>query len=280
MGREEVRLIALDLDGTALTSDKTITQRTRDAIAKAGRQGIEIVATSGRSRNGIMQIIADLPGMHYMIASNGASALDLVHDKLIYGAYIEPERALGILEKLLTLGIMGDIYFDGGALSDFRTYKYIAQEKNGFPKWFIEYFISNRKPVENLLGMLRAGKIPVVEKVTVSFDDMSLRAKAFELMRDETGLSIVAGSPFNMEISQEDATKGKALSALAKALGIDMKNVMAIGDTGNDVSMIKAAGLGVAMGNADEQIRSIADVLTATNDEDGVALAIEKYALI
>ena len=279
MSKEEIKLIALDLDGTALTSEKTMTQRMRDAIAKAGMRGIEVVAASGRSRNGIMQIIADLPGMHYMIASNGASALDLVNDKLVYGAYIKPERALGILEKLLTIGVMGDIYYDGGALSDYSNYKYIAQEKNGFPEWFIKYFISNRRPVENLLGMLRDGKIPVVEKVTVSFDDMSLREKAYELMRDEKGLSIVAGSPFNMEISHENATKGKALAALAKALGIDMKHVMAIGDTGNDVSMIQAAGIGVAMGNADEQIRALADVHTASNDEDGAALAIERYAL-
>ncbi len=279
MNRKEIKLIALDLDGTTLTSEKVMTERTKAAIRAALEKGIEVVACSGRSRNGMMPFVSAFPGMHYMIASNGASALELASGKLIYGAYIETGRAADLLDKILTLGVMGDIYYGGGALSDYRNYKYITQTENGFPKWFVEYFISNRKPVEDLPGMLRAGKIPYVEKVTVSFDDMSLRTKAFELMKDETGLSIVAGNPFNMEISQENATKGKALTALAAALGIDMKNVMAVGDTGNDVSMIEAAGLGVAMGNADAQIRTLADFVTATNDEDGAALAIERFAL-
>ena len=279
MNRNEIKLIALDLDGTALNSEKVMTERTKAAVAAATEKGVEVVVASGRSRDGALLVSSDLSGMHYMIASNGASALELATGRVIYGAYIKPDRAADLLEKLLTLGVMGDIYYDGGALSDYRNYRYVTQEKNGFPKWFLEYFAANRKPVENLLGMLRAGKIPNVEKVTVSFDDMELREKAFKLMQDEKGLSIVAGSPFNMEISQENATKGKALTALAEALGIDMKNVMAIGDTGNDVSMIEAAGFGVAMGNADEQIRALADVVTATNDEDGAALAIEKYVL-
>ncbi len=279
MERKEIKLIALDLDGTTLTSDKVMTERTKSAIRAAAEMGVEVVACSGRSRNGMMPFVSAFPEMHYMIASNGASALELSSGKLIYGAYIETGRAADILDKILTLGVMGDIYYGGGALSDYRNYNYITQKENGFPAWFVEYFISNRSPVEDLPGMLRAGKIPYVEKATFSFDDMQLRTKAFELMKDETGLSIVAGSPFNMEISQENATKGKALTALAKALGIEMKNVMAVGDTGNDVSMIEAAGLGVAMGNADAQIRALADIVTATNDEDGAAMAIERFAL-
>ena len=275
----EIRLIALDLDGTTLTSDKVMTERTKAAIAAANAQGIEVVIASGRSRNGVMPLISDLPGMHYIIASNGASAVELASGRLIYGAYIEPDRAADILDKLLTIDVVADIYHGGGALSDFRNYNRILREKNGFSKWFLEYFAANRTPVEDLPGMLRAGKIPDVEKITASFDDMELRKKAFELMSSETGFSIVAGTTFNMEISQENATKGKALTALAAALGIPMRNVMAIGDTGNDASMIEAAGLGVAMGNADAQIRALADVMTASNDEDGAALAIERFVL-
>ena len=279
MGKREIKLIALDLDGTTLTSEKIMTERTKKAIAGAVSRGVEVVIASGRSRNGVIPLINGLRGINYMIASNGASAIELATGRLIYAAYIDPDRAADILEKLLSIGVMADIYYSGGALSDLRNYKRVTEEKNGFSPWFVEYFIRNRKPVMNLPGLLRERKVPDVEKVTASFDDMQLRSRAFDLMQGESGLSIVAGSSFNMEISQENAIKGKALTALAAALDIDMRSVMAIGDTENDASMIEAAGLGVVMGNADAKIRALADVVTATNDEDGAALAIEQFAL-
>lgn len=275
----EIRLIALDLDGTTLTSEKVIAERTKAAIRAAVDKGVEVVLSSGRSRNGVMPFIRELPGMHYMIASNGGSAIELASGRLIYGAFIKPQRAAAILDRLMTIGVLGDIYYDGGAVCDEENYRKIVLEKNSFPQWFIEYYISNRRPVKDLAGLVRSGKLKDIEKVTVSFEDMELRARAYELMGDETGLSIVSGSPFNMEISQQEATKGKALTALAKALGIDMEQVMACGDSNNDASMIEAAGIGVAMKNADEKVLAAADYVSASNDEYGVALAIERFVL-
>lgn len=279
MNNTEIRLIALDLDGTCLNSDKIITDRTVKAIHAACRQGIEIVIASGRSRNGAMEVLSALPQMNYMIVSCGACAIDLRNDNLLYNACIRAERAADLLDRLLTIDVMADVYCSGGALSDLRNYNRIIGSPEGFEPWFLEYFVRNRQPVENLPGMLRKGQLPDVEKITASFDDMSLREKAFSLMQSEPGLSVVAGNPFNMEISHENATKGKALTALAQALGIEMKQVMAFGDSGNDFSMIEAAGIGVAMENAEAACLDCADYVTADNDHDGVALAIERFAL-
>lgn len=276
----DVRLIALDLDGTCLDSKKEMSERTICAIEAACKKGIEVVIASGRSRNGVMEVISTLPNIRYMITSCGACAIDLTDDSQLYNACIQSDRAAVLLDKLLTIGVMADVYYGGGALSDLRNYNRIIGSPEGFPAWFIEYFVRNRKPVEDLPGMLRAGRLPDVEKITASFEDMSLRERAFSLMKGESGLSIVAGNPFNMEISHENATKGKALTALTVALGIDMGQVMACGDSGNDLSMIEAAGLGVAMANADAECIAVADFVTKDNDHDGVALAIERFALI
>ena len=118
-----------------------------------------------------------------------------------------------------------------------------------------------------------------IEKMLASFDDMILRQQLFDEMHNDPELSVVFGNSFNVEITAATANKGHSLLKLAGKLGIMPEQIMVCGDTMNDRTMFEAAGLAVAMGNADEEIKAMADDVTLSNDEDGVAVAIEKWVL-
>jgi hypothetical protein len=118
-----------------------------------------------------------------------------------------------------------------------------------------------------------------IEKFLVTFNDSRIRKKAFEMAESIGDISICYGTDFNMEISSPTATKGNSLLAFAKKLGVRQEQIMACGDNGNDRTMLEVAGWAVAMANAEPEIKALADYVTLSNDEDGVAYAIEKFVL-
>ena len=272
-----VKLILFDLDGTLLTSRKTISLANMDALERCVAKGIHIVPSTGRFYDGMPQPVRDLPFVRYVVLVNGAQVFDAAEDKVLHRAEIPVEQALRVYDALDRLPVIYDCFLDGWGYMDRRFYEkidaFISDERVG------DMVKRLRRPVEDLRAFLREQGRPL-QKLQMFFADMDARARALEELPPQfPEMAFSSSITNNIECNIAHATKGEALRFLCRHLRIDVRDTMAFGDGSNDRSMIEAAGIGVAMANADEALKAVADDVTDTNDRDGVARALEKYCL-
>jgi len=272
---EPIRIIALDLDGTLLNSDKQLTAGNRAALERAARAGIEIVPTTGRFYGAMPQVIREFPFVRYAITINGAEVADLQTGQVIYKAELPWQQAVEIMSLLDTLPVLYDCYMDGGAFMTASFWDRIDEMASihHYRKMLREL----RKPVPELKAFVSEQQRGI-QKMQFFTNVPELRLKILEeLPRLFDGLSVSSAVVDNVEINQAHANKGEALMALASHLGVPRDGVMSFGDGLNDLSMLRAAGVGVAMANACPEAMEAADHITLSCDEDGVAAAIETF---
>ena len=274
---EPVKLLALDLDGTLLNSQKELTLRTRDALYAAAGAGVEIVPTTGRFFTGMPEVIQKLPFLHFAITINGAQVYDIREKKAVSTAEIPLETALRVLEYLDGFPVIYDCYQDNWG------WMTRSMQENAAPFVPIDHSLrmvrSLRTPVDELKAYLQEQNRSV-QKLQLFTPDDALRGRLLtDLAERFPCLSVSTSMPCNIEINDAHANKGEAIASLAAYLGLPMAATMAIGDGLNDRSMIKMAGTGVAMANACPEILALADEVTASCDEDGAALAIERHCV-
>ena len=273
---KSIGIIALDLDGTLLDSQKRLSGRNKEALLRCSDLGIEIVPTTGRAVDGIMPEIRNLPGVHYAITTNGGTVADLRCARCLTRCTLSNVKALEILNIVKKYNAMYDPYIDGRGISQPDFIDHMADF--GLSGVMQDMVRATRDLVPDVIRHVEQCKKDV-EKVNIYLADLKDR----EIHREELSLVegiIISSSLYNnLEINAEGATKGNALMWLASHLGISRERTMAFGDGENDVTMLKAAGIGIAMGNGLEIAKSAADQVTLTNDEDGVADAIERLIL-
>lgn len=272
-----VKLLALDLDGTLLNSKKELTPRTRDALYAAAEAGVEIVPTTGRFFTGMPEVVQKLPFLHYAITINGAQVYDIRRQKAVSTAEIPLETALRVLEYLDGFPVIYDCYQDSWG------WMTRAMQENAAAFVPFDYALrmvrALRTPVDELKAYLRE-RNRGVQKLQLFTPDDALRRQLFKDLTARFGtLNVSTSMPCNIEINDAHANKGEAIASLAAYLGLPMAATMAIGDGLNDRSMIQMTGLGVAMANACPEILALADEVTASCDEDGAALAIERHCV-
>ena len=274
----DIRLIALDLDGTLLTTDKRLTERTVRALSEASGRGVRIVPATGRSLTGLSPKIRELPFIRYAITVNGAAVWDMERQEPIVRRAFSTEQAVELWEFIAGYRTMRDACIDGIARMEPEYYNKIETFMPDEPRRML--IRSTRTPTEGLGELVADGRV-TVEKFNLFFreDAEAGRQQARRDLAQFDGLSVTSSLGNNLEINHADATKGRGLLALAAQLGLSPEQTMAFGDGENDISMLRAAGLGVAMGNAAEEVKAAADLVTLGNDEDGVAYGIEKYVL-
>ena len=268
-----IRLIALDLDGTLLDSAKKLSERNRNALAAAAAKGVHIVPTTGRFFGMMPEAIRALPFVRYAITVNGAQVYDRGTDAALARAEIPVATAIAAMEVLDGFDCIYDCYQDNwGWMTDAMQRK--AQDYAHDPH-YVEMIRTLRRPVPELKAHLRA-KGPDVQKIMLFVRDRGLIPSIRGALADHfPELSVTCSTTDNIEINHARAHKGEALRALAAHLGFGMENVMAFGDGLNDLTMVRDAGLGVAMANAVPEVLSVARRVTLSNDEDGVAAAID-----
>lgn len=273
----DIRLIALDLDGTLLNSDKQLTQQNAQALACAAARGIEIVPTTGRFFSGMPEIIRSLPYLHYAITINGAAVYDVRQDADIARAEIPLPLAVEIMRYLDTLPVIYDCYMNNWGwmtrAMQLRADAFASDEH------YLRMIRNLRTPVDDLKSyLLETGRD--VQKIQLFLTDPALRLTLLRQLGGQfEGLCVSSSVPNNIEINSTDANKGEALRKLAAHLGLDISQTMAIGDGLNDLSMLRAAGIGVAMENACPEAKQAADYVTGSCDESGVAAAIRRFCL-
>jgi Cof subfamily protein (haloacid dehalogenase superfamily) len=263
-----IKLIAFDLDGTALNSKKELSPRTLAALDKARAAGILLVPCTGREIYNMPSCVFAYP-FPCIIADNGTIVFSLPERDILYSRSFDRETAQGILAWCRTLkamvfgtdGLTGAMDSKGLAWQEEATLRMIDRHRN---MWHF--------PVEDLGARTSAREFC---KFVAIFPDAEDRLDAFGLSSKFEKADFTSSEHSNIEIMPRGANKADALRFMADRTGVPMEQVMAIGDNYNDIEMIKAAGRGVAMANAVDKLKEAADEVTLSNDEDGVALAIE-----
>ncbi|MGL4772694.1 MAG: Cof-type HAD-IIB family hydrolase [Clostridium sp.] len=270
-----IKLICTDMDGTLLSSDHTISYENKEALKLASEKGILIAITTGRLYTSA-KYYAHLIGVNGpVICSNGAFIKNIKNEEVIYTDGFTSSESLKILEILSKYNI--STYFNtfDSVLSfeDFpEDYPFVKSNKSLPEEYKINLIVD--KDIKNHLTS-NDGKIlkAISFSIGKSHDDL-LKAKAELLSTGE--FEVVSSGPHNFEVMKKGTSKGNAIKKLAQILGINQDEIMCIGDSENDLSMIKYAGIGVAMGNALDEVKEIATFVTDTNDNSGVGKAILK----
>ena len=272
----EIRFIALDLDGTLLDSQKRLSHRNETVLKECIRRGITVVPCTGRIWFGVPEVIRCFPGIRYAITTNGAVIEDVAEGRVLDERKMSQELALEILELGKQFNTMYDAYAGGRAFGEARFIDHM--EDYGISPELSKMVHSTREIVPDVAEAVRALGA-TVEKINYFFGDMEERRRAKEALLARGDVLVSASFPTNLEINALGASKGEAILRLAEHLGLRPDQTMGFGDGENDISMMRLAGIGVAMGNAMETVKAEANVITGTNDADGVADAIERLVL-
>lgn len=271
-----VRMIALDLDGTLLDTKKMLSTRNRKALFDMAERGIEVVPTTGRFFLGMPTEIRELPFLNYAITINGAQVYNIKEQTVVSSAEIPLLEALDALVWLDQFELIYDCYVDnwGWITAEFqrKAAKYVPDMH------YLKMLQVLRTPVPELKEYL-IGCEKDIQKIIIFTKTDRLQEDLLKILPTKfPNLIATSSAPHNIELNAPSANKGNALMNLAERLGIPYESTMAIGDGINDLSMIRKAGIGVAMENAHPSVKAEADFVTLDCDHDGVAEAI--YAVL
>lgn len=274
----KIRMVGMDLDGTLFTNDKKITEHTRKILEKIIEQGVVALAATGRPESGLPRELLEVPGISYALTSNGARIIRLPSRQVVYQQLIPWDVALQAIHMMQTWEhCVWEVYFDGKVYVEDGEYHFLYHED--MSPALIEYIHKSRIFQKDLLGKIEREHIGL-EKIHMVFEDTSWRdEKLKELQEAFPQLDVSCATTFNMEINSALAGKGNGLLALGKILGISREEIMACGDAENDWDMLKKAGFSVVMENGNEATRKLADFVTRSNEEEGVAWALEQFVL-
>ncbi|NLL31477.1 MAG: sugar-phosphatase [Clostridiales bacterium] len=265
------KLVAIDMDGTLLRSDKSISERTKSAIKKAREKGVTVVLATGRPIEGVQKTLKELEmftDKDYVLTYNGALVQKTKSKESISKVTIEGRdlHYLHGLSKELNVNIHAFVENKGLLTPKNSKYTQVEADIND-----IDIKIDDFSTIKDE---------EVVVKV-MFIDEPEILGPAYEKLPKEVfeKYTVVRSTPYFLEFLNKKVNKGLGVELLAKHLGIKREEIITLGDAENDRHMIEYAGLGIAMGNAFESIKEIADYITDSNDEDGVATAIEKFVL-
>ena len=280
---DPIRIVALDLDGTLLDSGKRLSAANRDALAAAAAKGVLVVPTTGRFFGMMPACVRDLPFVRYAITINGAQVYDRETDAALVREEIPLDVALDVMRLLDGFDVIYDCYRNnwGWMSQSFkdRSADYATNEH------YVRMIAEFRRGVPELKAHLAAtrGEGDVQKMMLFSrLDDpeaRALRALERELAARFPSLVATSSTWNNIEINARTAHKGVALARFAESQGLSLANCMAFGDGRNDLTMIEAAGVGVAMANAHPDVLASADYVSLSNDEDGVAAALRHFGI-
>lgn len=277
MMKRNIKMIGFDLDGTMLNSNKEISDYTRKVISDAVKQGVIILPATGRPLTGIPKPVMELPGIRYAVTANGARVVDVLENKVLHEALLPYEKGKELFDIFEKYDTYREVYYDGVG---YATAEMVERLEEYMPiKPMIEYMRTTRRQVQDVDVMFREKKL-AADKIQAFFRDTETRDRAMKEVKEKVqGVAVTSALGNNIEANGEEAQKGIALLKLGALLGIEKDEIMAFGDGSNDMDMIRRVGFGVAMENGIDEIKEAADYITVTNDEHGVAKAIEKFVL-
>lgn len=269
-----IKLIATDLDGTLMAPDHmTVTDRTKSALENAHKKGIKIAIATGRPLSLIDYVTEQIPFADYIIYANGACVFDRNTNKIIYENLISNTEAKKIVSYFLSERVFFEIYIDGKSHYQQGTEELF--DSTGIDENFVEEVKKTMTPHGNLVDYMGDKGIEKITLYSIKKNDFPHYEKWLRSFGYETASSFYG----NLEATAQGVNKGSALTGIMNELNITPGEVMCFGDAGNDVEMLRLVEYSFAMGNADRCCKRVAKFITKSNGEDGLAQAVEEYAL-
>lgn len=275
---KDIKLILADIDGTLVARAGAVSAYTMQTLDMAAERGIIFAPATGRFPRSLPDELKNWPRLRECILMNGSQVWDARTGQDLMTRPLSLEEVYALLDWLEQWPCTRDCFTgrDWGLMDE--------QFYSELEKWVVDpvsqkIVRNTRKPIRDLRAYLRDSGDPIL-KVQAFFPDYAVRCQAMERMeREFPNVSVACSLPANVEITRREATKGQAMLWLCTHLGLTPNAVMAFGDEKNDLDMIALAGLGTAMGNARDEIKAVAKLVTDTVDQDGVARAIRRHVL-
>ena len=273
------RIIVMDVDGTLTNGEKKIPKKTKYALMEAQKQGMRLILASGRPTTGLMGFAKELEmekNNGLLVSYNGSKVIDCETNEVLFNETMSVEQGRAVLEHLKNFEVIPMI--------DKEEYMYVNDVFNNEINF-------NGKPFNIIQYESRGGKYKLCEKDDLaSFVDYPLNKiltagqpeyleKNYKAMMEpfKDTLSCMFTAAFYFEFTAKGIDKAKALDTVLSKLGYKKEELIAFGDGQNDASMVKYAGLGIAMDNAVQELKDVADYVTLSNEEDGIAYALNKF---
>lgn len=274
--KHKFQLIALDLDGTCLTSSGVMTRRLQHNLHSLIQHGILLVIATGRPLSGIPKEFQANPlKASYFITLNGAQIYNSNDTSPIYLQGISSPALPLISQTVSDFPVLADFITGDTAYSLKNQYQHADRYLTS--PHFLTYYQNSRIPIVDQDWHQKLQTETSIEKCNLFFTSPSDRERFRSILPDLPHTNICSGMDYNLELTHKNATKGAALSWLSQLLSIPTPQILAIGDSENDRDMIQLAGMGIAMGNAKDTVKQLADCVTSSNDQEGVSLALERH---
>lgn len=274
--KKNIKMVALDLDGTTFDSAGDISEHTVNTLEEAAAAGAHIVVSTGRSYASLPDHIKDVSGIEYAITSNGAHVNRMGSGEQIYSDFLDPQAVERVAELKTETGADIEVFINGKAYVDESYYEDVKE--NGCEFRNADYVLWSRRPVPDVTALMLENK-EEIENVNFVFRTLELLEEAKPKVCAIENANITSSFLSNLEVGGPNTSKKTALLWLTDRLGISTDELMCCGDAPNDQAMLELAAIGVAVANAWGGLKDHADYITASNDDDGVALAIEKFVL-
>lgn len=287
------KLVAIDLDGTMLNKYGIITENTKNVIKKVQEKGVEVIIASGRPINSVKNFSKEINSHNYFISGNGAITYDIKNDKILYENILNKNKVLQVIKICEENSIYYNVYTENGIIAKNLNYNTLYYYKENLNKSeenkthinIVEsiYDYIEKRDEKILKIMICDGSKPIfnsiMKKIREITDIEILDVSHMSRKIIKQGTEEIALEYFYTEISAKDVDKWNALEKLIEIMNITKDEVVTIGDNANDIKMLKNAGFGVAMGESAPYVKESADVVTESNDDDGVAVILEKLFL-
>ena len=265
----QYKMLVLDLDDTLLRDDHSISSRNKELLAEAQRKGVKVVLASGRPTQAMMQYAEELQLARfdsYLISFNGAVVTSLKNNEILFQKSLTQEEIHSLYDFSLENNVHILTYTDKGIVSETDSeYIDVEVQLTNIPHHKVTSF---KKEITH-----SAVKCILLEEPTY------LRKVEIKLKAERTDLSVSRSKPFFLEVMPHGIDKAASIDFLVKLLDIKQSEVIAVGNAGNDLSMVQYAGLGVWVDNVSPELRHEADVVVASNNHDGVAEVVERFIL-
>lgn len=271
---KEYGLIAIDVDGTLLNSALELTEGNRAALRRAHEAGKHVVLCTGRCMSELRHVLKEIPQVRYLICENGGCVYDLKYDRSIHADSLPPEEVMHVLNCVQDERVAVQAFHENASYfwrSDDSWLEACAVSQ--YRETFRRYAIFDERFFDTY-----AERPFQVEKINLYFESPQDRRRIHEKLSDRP-VKLCDSMGYMLEVVSRLADKGRGLNMLCSHLGMDADAAIAIGDSMNDIESLQAAGLGVAMGNADEAVKAAADIIAPDCDHDGVAYIIDRYLL-
>lgn len=262
-------MIVTDIDGTLVDNERQTSPRTKKILRDAVKMGIGVSLATGRKKDSAMQFAEQLDIFYPMILYNGAKIYDPVLDRYLYERFLDHRVSVKALE------VLDALYPSLNAIAYDNENAYV-REKNNVIRRYMEKDKVECIEVNNWHKILNA---PLVKILVIGIRDM-LDKYASDLRKELRDPNLVNSESNYLEILPEGVSKGIALKKLCNILNIPLSEVVAFGDNENDIEMLKYAGLGVAVSNANPKLKEVADYVTTSNTDEGVYRAVKKFIKI